>query len=100
MRKQHARFLALDCQILNVGPDNAQKFIEYWREHELPFFGLADPDHRVSQPYGQAIRLLKLGRMPLQLVIDRDGVIVQRHDAGSMRDIPHPTTVLDLLEKL
>ncbi len=100
MREQYPRFQALECEILNTGPDAADKYREYWAEHRIPFPGLADPDHRVAKRYDQAFRLLKLGRMPLSLVIDREGVIRERHAGESMSDIPRAEAVLDVLAKL
>ena len=100
MRGEYPKFQALDCEIVDVGPDSAKKFRDYWAEHSMPFVGLADPDHVAAKRYQQAIKLLKLGRMPLQLIVDRDGIVRQRHDSGSMSDIPGIDTVLGELERL
>jgi peroxiredoxin Q/BCP len=58
---------------------------------------LADPDHKVADRYGQSVRLLKLGRLPLQLIIDKTGTVRYRHDANSMRDIPDDAEMLEEL---
>ena len=86
--------------MLDIGPDSAEKFRTYWSKHRIPYPGLADPKQRVAKPYAQGFRILKLGRMPLQVIVDREGVIRQRHDATSMSDIPHLDTVFTALEKL
>jgi hypothetical protein len=38
--------------------------------------------------------------MPLQLLLDREGVIRYRHDSSSMSDIPNDDVVLDALAAL
>lgn len=100
MRDEYPKFQALGCEIVDVGPDSAQKFRDYWAEHSMPFVGLADPDHVAAKRYQQAVKLLKLGRMPLALVVDRDGIVRYRHDSSSMSDIVAVETVLAELRRL
>lgn len=100
MREKYTKFEALGCEVLDVGPDSASDFREYWAKNDIPFPGLADPRARVAKLYEQGWKLLKLGRMPAQLVIDREGVIRDRHDASSMSDIPPVASVLTTIEKL
>ena len=100
MREQYPVFRELGCEVLNLGPDSAKKFQRYWAEHAMPFPGLADPDHRVARLYDQQVRLLKLGRMPLQLVVDRERVVRYRHDSSSMSDIPALDEVLGVVRGL
>ncbi|MBL9027927.1 MAG: redoxin domain-containing protein [Myxococcales bacterium] len=100
MREQYPMFRELGCEVLNLGPDSAKKFQSFWAEQAMPFPGLADPDHRVAKLYDQQVRLLKLGRMPLQLLVSRDGVVRYRHDSNSMSDIPPVAEVLEVVRKL
>jgi peroxiredoxin Q/BCP len=83
-----------------VGPDGPGAFAAYWKKHDLPFIGLPDPTHSVLKLYGQEIRLFKLGRMPAQVLIDREGVARFVHYGHSMSDIPPNDEILDLLRKL
>lgn len=100
MRSEYAEFEKLGCEVVNIGPDSAEDFRAYWTKHSMPFPGLADPKHVVAKLYGQAVRLLKLGRMPLQLVVDRGGVVRYRHDSNSMKDIPALSEVFAELKRL
>ncbi len=100
MRNEYPQFVERGAEILDLGPDSAAAFRAYWDEHDMPFPGLADPDHRVAKRYGQPFRLLKLGRMPLLLVVDRSGVIRYRHDGSSMRDIPDAADLLAVLDRI
>ncbi len=56
---------------------------------------VADSDHFLADKYGQEIKILKLGRMPSQLVLDKDENIIFKHYAKSMRDIVANDVVLD-----
>ena len=87
-------------EILAVGPDDEGAFRKYWEKEKLPFVGLADPKHRVADLYGQPVRLLRLGRLPMQLLIDREGVIRTRHEGGWMSDIPDNADVLRDLDRM
>ena len=100
MRSEYPEFAKRGAVILNLGPDSAAHYRAYWNEHGMPFPGLADPDHRVAKLYQQPFRLLKLGRMPMQLVVDRASVIRYRHDGESMSDIPEGSELLAVLDGL
>ncbi|GAB4515516.1 MAG: hypothetical protein Kow0047_27440 [Anaerolineae bacterium] len=100
LRQDMDRFKAAGAEIIVVGPDDRDAFVRYWREHELPFIGLPDPEHRVADLYGQQVKWLRLGRMPALTLIDRDGYIRHVHYANSMRDIPENDEVLDLIDSL
>ena len=88
MREQYSRFLERDLVLLNLGPDDAAAYRSYWKKNDIPFVGLADPKHVAAKAYQQPVRLLKLGRMPLQVVVDPDGVIRFRHESNGMSDTP------------
>jgi peroxiredoxin Q/BCP len=83
-----------------VGPDDAEAFRAYWRDNDLPFVGLPDPDKEVLDLWGQQFKLLRLGRMPVQAVVDREGVIRFLHHGSSMKDIPANETMLELMDDL
>ncbi|HSN78532.1 MAG TPA: redoxin family protein [Anaerolineae bacterium] len=77
-------------------PTAARPFLK--KEH-YPFVGLPDPDHTVADRYGQEVKLLKMGRMPAMMVIDKLGQVVQSHYADNMRDYPANSDVLTLLDE-
>jgi peroxiredoxin Q/BCP len=100
LRDGYAEFTARNAEILAVGPDSLDKFINYWEENSLPFPGLPDPNKQVSKIYKQEINLFKLGRMPLNAVVDRKGFIRYIHYGASMSDIPDNETLLQVIEQL
>ncbi len=100
LRQDYQQFVSHDAEILVVGPDDQKAFIEYGHKEQLPFVGLPDPTHKVANLYGQQVKLLKFGRMPAMIVIDKQGQIRYRHYANSMRDIPDNGEILNLLDSL
>jgi peroxiredoxin Q/BCP len=97
LRRDYKKFAKTETEIVCIAPEDPETVRRYWKKERLPFVGLADPDHKVADRYGQSVRLLKLGRLPLQLIIDKTGRVRYRHDANSMRDIPDNA---DMLEEL
>lgn len=100
LRDGYAAFTAQNAEILAIGPDTREKFISYWKENNLPFPGLPDPGKQVSKLYKQEVNLFKLGRMPLNAVVDRQGFIRYIHYGYSMSDIPDNETLLQVIEEL
>jgi peroxiredoxin len=100
LRQDYQEFVDRDAEIVVVGPEDAQTFKDYWRKEELPFVGLADPTHTVAKRYGQEVKLLKLGRMPALLVVDKAGLVSCTHYGRSMSDIPPNPHALSILDGL
>jgi peroxiredoxin len=100
LRQNYDSFTARDTEVIVVGPEKQDAFKDYWDKENLPFVGLADPTHTVLKTYGQKINLFKLGRMPAQAVIDKDGIVRFIHYGHSMQDIPPVEEILILLDDL
>lgn len=100
MRQNYENFLAEDTIIVVVGPEDKSAFTKYFEKNQLPFLGLPDPKNSVLKLYGQQIKLFKFGRMPAQLLIDKDGIVKFVHYGHDMTDIPRPREMLDLLASI
>ena len=100
LRQDYQQFMEREAEILVVGPEDSQAFAKYWEKEQLPFTGLPDPKHKVARQYGQQVKLLKLGRMPALMVIDKQGQIRYHHYGNSMSDIPENEDILQLLDEL
>ncbi len=100
LRQDFAQFTAQDAVILVVGPEDADSFAYHWRQQKYPFIGLPDPGSKVADRYGQEVKLLKAGRLPALMVLDKEGVVQFVHYGGSMRDIPQNGEVLEVLQRL
>jgi peroxiredoxin Q/BCP len=101
LRQHHDEFLNRDARIIAVGPDSPAAFKKYWSEQQMPFIGLADPKHSVASRYEQQVSLLKLGRMPALMIVDKKGRVRFSHYAENMRDYPtleEMFAVLDVLQ--
>lgn len=100
LRQGHEEFEKRDAEILVVGPEKPEAFQKYWAKESLPFIGLPDPAHRVLKLYGQEIKLFKFGRLPAQLIVDKNGVVRFVHYGHSMSDIPENRELLELLDQI
>jgi peroxiredoxin len=100
LREEYGKFVERDAGILVIGPEGPRRFKQVWEAERYPFVGFADYRHTVADRYGQEVNLLKLGRMPALLVVDKRGVIRFAHFGDSMADIPKNEVVLALLDQL
>ena len=100
LRQDLNLFTEREIAVVVVGPENAKKFASYFSENDLPFIGLPDPKHQVLKQYGQEVNLFKLGRMPAQLLIDKEGVVRFVHYGKSMADIPSNAEIFDLVDSI
>jgi peroxiredoxin len=100
LRQDFHEFEKRETEILVIGPENNEAFQHYFTDNNLPFTGLPDPEHSVLKLFGQEVNLFKLGRMPAQVMIDREGIVRYVHYGHSMGDIPENRELLDLLDGL
>jgi len=98
LRQDFAEFEKRGTVILVVGPEDAAAFSSYFTKHDLPFIGLPDPAHTVLKLYGQQINLFKFGRMPAQLLVDKEGIARFIHYGHDMTDIPANSEMLALID--
>ena len=100
LRQGYDGYLERDAEIVVVGPEGRKAFADYWENNHLPFVGLPDPKHSVLKVYGQEVNLFKLGRMPAQLVVDKDGQVRYVHYGHSMKDIPSNEEMWEILDQI
>jgi peroxiredoxin len=100
LRQDYDKFTAQDTEIIVVGPENDQAFLNYWQKNDLPFIGLPDPTHSVLKLYGQEVNLFKFGRMPAQVTIDKQGLARFVHYGHDATDIPKNDEILDLMKTM
>jgi len=94
LRQDYNQFTQRNVAVIAVGPDSKQSFRDYWQANDIPFIGLADPEHESARHYDQEVNLLKLGRMPAQMIIDKNGIVRYVHYSNSMSDIPDNRGIL------
>jgi peroxiredoxin Q/BCP len=100
LRDGYEKFRGRGAEILAVGPNALPVFQQYWMNERIPFIGLPDPDHSVARTYRQEVNLFKLGRMPLNCVIDAKGYVRFAHYGKSMSDIPSNEELLHVIDEL
>ena len=100
LRQDFSEFQNRQAEILVAGPENASVFLDYFRDNNLPFIGLPDPLHSVLKLYGQDVNIFKLGGMPAQVLIDKNGLVRYVHYGHEMSDIPENAELLALLDEM
>ena len=100
MRHDYPEFIERDTEIIAIGPESAVEFTAWWHEHQIPFVGIADPEHVIAKMFGQQVNILKLGRLPASFLIDKRGYIRYSHFGESMSDIPENQEVLLLIDEI
>jgi len=100
LRQDHTEVVSRDVGVVVVGPETAQEFAGYFQNESLPFIGLPDPKSSVLKLYGQEVNLFKLGRMPAQVLIDKEGIARFVHYGHSMSDIPSNEEILALVDEI
>jgi peroxiredoxin len=100
LRQDYPQFVDRNTEIIAIGPEGAKAFKEWWDEHQIPFTGIDDPEHVIANSYGQQVKLIKLGRMPASILVDKHGQIRYTHFGQSMADIPNTEEMLSLIDGL
>ena len=100
MRQDYEQFVARGAEVIAIAPEDQATLARYWEKKQLPFIGLADPDHTVASLYRQEVNLLKLGRMPALLIVDKEGRVRFQRYGNAMQDIVPNDEVLKLLDRL
>ncbi len=100
LRQDYAQFVARGAEVVVVNPDDMADVRSFAQSQQLPFPMLVDPGHAVANAYGQEVNLLKLGRMPALVVLDRNSVVRHEHRGGSMMDTPKNSDILAVLDRL
>jgi peroxiredoxin Q/BCP len=100
MRDHYAEFAARGAEILAIGTDSPSAFQAHWKKENIPYIGLSDPKASVPRLYRQEVNLFKLGRMPLNCVVDTEGKIRYMHFGANMTDIPDEETFLDVIDQI
>ncbi len=59
LRQDFSEFQNRQAEILVAGPENASVFEDYFRDNNLPFIGLPDPQHSVLKLYGQEVKYIQ-----------------------------------------
>ncbi len=100
LRQDYSLFQERETIVVVVGPEKKEVFAKYWKDNHMPFIGIPDPEHRVAKLYSQKVSIVKLGRMPAQMIIDKQGILRHIHYGNSMKDISGNEEVISLLNEI
>jgi len=100
LRHDYGKFTERQAELIVVGPESADAFRNYYKKNDLPFVGIPDPEHSILRLFGQKTNLFKLGRMPAQMIIDKNGILKYVHYGHDMTDIPENAEIMALLDQI
>ena len=43
--QDYQKYVESDTEVIVIGPESAEEFAKWWREHKMPFVGIPDPNH-------------------------------------------------------
>ncbi len=98
---QYEKFTQLNTELYPITADklaNAQKLDEKYAKGKFPIY--YDESEQVPKLLHQEWKVLKFGRMPGLLIIDKNGIIQYAYYSNSMSDIPSNEEVFGVLEKI
>ncbi|MDF2948433.1 MAG: alkyl hydroperoxide reductase/Thiol specific antioxidant/Mal allergen [Sedimentibacter sp.] len=100
LHQDYDKFAERNTIIVTIGPESSNNFKTYWEENNYKFIGIPDAKQSVLKLYEQEVNILKLGRMPAQMLVDKDGVLRYIHYGHSMKDIPENSEILEYIDSL
>ncbi len=83
-----------------IAPDTLEHAQAYFKQNEIPFPCLADPDRRVFRMYDVKSAMISLGQRPGLFVIDGAGVVRFAHLGFQQWEIPAVDDTLKQLDLL
>ena len=89
-----------DTLVLIVAPESAEAFQKMWKAENVTFIGLPDPSYYVLKTYSKQAYLFKLGRVPTQILIDKQGFVRYAHFGHAPTDIPSNEEILGMIRSL
>jgi len=97
----YKKFQELNTELYPITADklgNAQKLETKYAKGKYPIY--YDEDKKVVKLLHQEWKLLRFGRMPGMIIIDKNGIIQWAYYSDSMSDIPKNDVIFEVLEQL
>ncbi len=90
------KFEAKKIKVIAICPEKIEQVIKFQEKNNLSFDLVSDSDHSLANKYGQETKILKLGRMPAQIVLDKNSSVLFKRYAKNMKDITENEAVLSM----
>ncbi len=88
------KFEKKKIKIVAICPEKLSSVEKFFNENKLSFDLISDPNHMLADRYNQQVKILKLGRMPAQIILKENSEIELKHFANSMKDIVENDEIL------
>lgn len=101
LAKEIEKFEQLNTEIYAITADrfeNARRLELRYAKRKFPIF--FDRTREVVKLLHQEVWILRLGRMPAILILDKKGIVQWAYYGDSMRDIPSNKTLFEVIEKI
>lgn len=98
LRIKYDYFTELDTEIVPILVDklgNAKEMEMKYAKGKFPI--LYDEKNQVAKKLNQQVKILKLGRLPGLLIVDKSGIIRYAYYSDNMKDIPKNADILEIL---
>ncbi len=76
-----------NVNLVVIVPENEAGLTKYLNNTSINLNFVSDSKHTIADKYHQAVKFLKLGRMPAQILLDKDLNVVYEHHASNMKDV-------------
>ena len=100
MRKDLEKFEELDGYLYPIMADNEKNAKKMEEKYARKYPVFYDEAKEVPKLLKQETRLIKLGRMPGLLVVDKKGIIKYAYYGKNMHDIPENEEILEVLRNI
>ena len=100
LRRDLEKFEELDGYLYPILVDNENNAKKMEQKYARKYPVFYDESKKVAGMLKQEVRLIKLGRMPGLLVIDKQGIIQYAYYGKNMHDIPENEEILEVLKKI
>ena len=84
--------------ILQDNKKNTKKMEERYCKNIFPIY--YDVKREIGKVFKQEVNILKFGRLPATLIVDKDGIIKWAYYADSLEDIPDNDEILEIIKNL
>ncbi len=99
LHKDKHEFEKRSIKVVVICPEKLNNIHKFLSSEFLDLEFVSDPKHILANKYNQQVKILKLGRLPAQIILDKNGKKVFEHFANSMRDIVENHKIFDIVDK-
>lgn len=98
LHQDQEEFTKRNIEVVAICPESEEKIQSYLDKQDLYFTLVADPSHKLADQMNQQVKILKLGRMPAQILISPTGQLIFEHHSRNMKDIIGNQKIFELVQ--